>query len=154
MHGQQHNGATFLARSATLLLVSIASIVGAGALIWAWLDPETVRAAPTSQLLGLLALLFLPVCTLTLIRFEARRLAHHGPINPAAPAAALADPPTPSPAAILAQTVIERKPDPAILFDRAHIPHTHGPVHRDFAVNERRRRTRSAPGSQPAALHR
>lgn len=61
------------ARRPALCLVSLASMFAGGVTLWAMLDPESVRNASTPLLLGVLALLALPL--LTLVAFEADRRA-------------------------------------------------------------------------------
>lgn len=59
------------ARRPALCAVSVASMLAGGVTLWAILDPETVRAASTWLLLGVLALMSLPL--LTLAAFETDR---------------------------------------------------------------------------------
>jgi hypothetical protein len=63
------------ARRPALCLVSLASMLAGGVTLWAMLDPESVRNASTSLLLGVLALLALPLLTLAAFETDQRNRA-------------------------------------------------------------------------------
>ncbi len=63
------------ARRPALCLVSLASMLAGGVTLWAMLDPETVRNASTWLLLGVLAMLALPLLTLAAFETDQRNRA-------------------------------------------------------------------------------
>jgi hypothetical protein len=63
------------ARRPALCLVSLASMLAGGVTLWAMLDPESVRHASTWLLLGVLALLALPLLTLAAFETDQRNRA-------------------------------------------------------------------------------
>ena len=137
-----------------LILVSIASMAGAGAALWTWLSPETIQATATISLFALLALLFLPIATLAALEADRRRSLERRAFRAAEPTPALttvpAIPPTPAPAP--ASPARHREPAPP-----AHWPvkiYHHTAIPNDRPTTSRRRRVRPAPEYSPAALPR
>ena len=141
-------------RQAVLVLVSIASMAGAGAALWTWLSPETIQATATISLFALLALLFLPVATLAALEADRRRTHEQRAIRAAV--VSPATPPNPAPVA----TPAPSPASPARVREPA--PPTHWPVKiyhhtaipQDRPTTSRRRRVRPAPEYSPAALPR
>lgn len=125
-------------RQAVLLLVSIASMAGAGAALWAWISPETIQATGTASLFALLALLFLPVATLAAMEADRRR---SGERRFVLAAQARAESDTVAPAQIAAPAPV----------GPAKVLH-HNPAISDRVTTSRRRRARQAPEYSPAAL--
>ncbi len=129
-----HRGVRALLRRATLVMVSIASMCGAGAALWWWLSPETIHTTRTIELFALLALLFLPVATLAALEADRRRSGAGVSIDAAMQN--LARRPAPEP-----------KPAPVLRGNPHHAPH-------ERPTSSPRHRARSAPGCSPEAMHR
>jgi len=141
-------------RQAVLVLVSIASMAGAGAALWTWLSPETIQATATISLFALLALLFLPIATLAALEADRRRTHERRALRAAAPMHAIltASTPVPTPAPAPALPARPREPSPPThwpvkIYHHTAIPH-------DRPTTSRRRRARPAPEYSPAALPR
>ncbi len=125
-------------RQSVLLLVSMASMAGAGAALWAWISPETIQATGTASLFALLALLFLPVATLAAMEADRRRSGERRFIRAAQACAS-------------SETVAATQPTPVGPVGPAKVLH-HTPAFQDRITTSRRRRARQAPEYSPAAL--
>lgn len=137
-----------------LILVSIASMAGAGAALWTWLSPETIQATATISLFALLALLFLPVATLAALEADRRRTHERRAVRAAVAASPAllpvpVAPPAPAPAPASPARTREPAPThwPVRIYHHTAIPH-------DRPTTSRRRRARPAPEYSPAALPR
>lgn len=62
----------FLIRRVAMALVAMGSVVGGGALLWLWFNPERVAGVATLPLVGLLGLFVLPACAIALVRRDRR----------------------------------------------------------------------------------
>jgi hypothetical protein len=144
-HPRSYTGLRSVLRRTMLVLVSIASMLGAGAALWMWLSPETIHATPTIELFALLALLFLPVATLGAMEAERRRAGARSWSDRARTAG-----PTPIEAAEFVPVESVCNPaDAAVLAgSRQHGPH----APHDRPTSSPRHRARSTPGCSPGAL--
>jgi len=137
------------ARRSALCLVCMASMLAGGATLWAMLDPETVRGASTWLLLGVLAMLTLPLLTLATFetdrrnvdRRRAARMARQASLDEFEAQVAVRD------IAVGSRTidVQEREPEAPV---RRHEPAAQG------SSVSARRAARSAPGRSRAAIRR
>jgi len=63
------------ARYPVVVFVALISVVAGGALLWGSLNPETIAAAHTAEILFVLGLLLLPAGTIAAFEFDRRRRA-------------------------------------------------------------------------------
>lgn len=137
------------ARRPALCIVSVASMLAGGATLWAVLDPQTVRNASTWLLVGVLALLTLPLLTLTAFEADRRsRVARQAARRTRAMAEQFAH------EAVVAHDIAHTQPL-AGKEDASRRRHEPAAVeHHDPKAVSARRPARSAPGRSRAASRR
>lgn len=144
------------ARRPALCAVSFASMLAGGVTLWAILDPETVRAASTWLLLGVLAMMTLPLLTLAAFETDRRNRAARQASRRAREAArdeALAREIQARDLAIAAMEIEFEIPAPARDAETVAVRHEPNASGQVGAVSARRV-ARSAPGRSRAALRR
>ena len=132
-------------RRPALCAVSAASMVAGGATLWAMLDPVSVRSASTWLLLGVLALMTLPLLTLAAFETDRRHRARRMAARRSAAARRLED-------AIAVLDISSGIQAQAMPREQETLARRHEPATGD-GVNARRS-ARSAPGRSRAASRR
>ncbi len=136
------------ARRPALCLVSLASMIAGGVTLWAMLDPESVRNASTWLLLGVLAMLALPLLTLAAFETDRRNRVHRALARRSRQIAQAAAQTEATPIAVRDIRVM-----PTPTAETEALARRHEPTGQQSAVSARRA-ARSAPGRSRGAIRR